>query len=65
VKEINDAIARLDDGRSVTYVDLAGAFLEPDGTLSREIAPDFLHLSPRGYERWATALREPLSRLLR
>jgi lysophospholipase L1-like esterase len=66
VKEINDAIVRLDDGgRSVTYVDLAGAFLEPDGTLSREIAPDFLHLSARGYERWAVALREPLSRLLR
>jgi lysophospholipase L1-like esterase len=31
-------------------------FLNADGTISREIMPDALHLSPRGYELWAEAL---------
>jgi lysophospholipase L1-like esterase len=66
VKEINDAIAHLDDGgQAVTFVDIAGAFLEPDGTIAKEIMPDFLHLSAKGYERWADAMREPLARLLK
>ena len=66
VGQINDAVARLDDGgRSVVYVDLAGAFLEADGTIPRELMPDFLHLSAKGYERWANAVREPLARLLK
>jgi lysophospholipase L1-like esterase len=66
VKEINDAIAKLDDGgRSVTFLDIAGAFLEADGSLTKEVMPDFLHLSPKGYERWANAIREPLANLLK
>ena len=66
VKEVNDAIAKLDDGgQSVTFLDIAGAFQEGDGTLSKDVMPDFLHLSLKGYERWANAIREPLSRLLK
>jgi lysophospholipase L1-like esterase len=66
VKEVNEAIAKLDDGgQHVTFLDIAGAFLEADGTLSKEIMPDSLHLSLKGYERWANAIREPLAQLLK
>ena len=42
--------------KRVHYLDIADAFLEPDGTLSKEIMPDSLHLSEEGYRRWADAL---------
>ncbi len=60
---INQMIQRLADQKSVLYVDFSPAFLEDDGTISKEIMPDYLHLSPAGYERWAQAL-EPVLREL-
>src|SRR5262245_8175191 len=65
IKEVNAGASRLADGRTVIFLDVAGAFLEADGSLSKEIMPDSLHLSPKGYERWANAIREPVARLLK
>ncbi|MFM1822419.1 MAG: hypothetical protein RI967_685, partial [Planctomycetota bacterium] len=31
-------------------------FLRPDGTISKEVMPDFLHLTPAAYETWAQAV---------
>jgi lysophospholipase L1-like esterase len=66
VKEINSAIQKFDDeGKSVRFLDIGEAFLQPDGVLTKEIMPDFLHLSPQGYQIWADAIKEPLVALLR
>ena len=66
VKEINEAAAKLDDGgKSVKYLDIGEKFLQPDGTISKEIMPDFLHLSEKGYQIWADAIKEPLAALLK
>jgi lysophospholipase L1-like esterase len=65
IKEINSSIARLDDGKHVKYLDIGGKFLEPDGTMSREIMPDFLHPSDKGYQIWADAIQETLMSLLK
>jgi lysophospholipase L1-like esterase len=64
LQQVNQEIARLDDGSHVTYLDLGKAFLNPDETISRGIMPDFLHLSARGYRRWADAMETTLWRLL-
>jgi lysophospholipase L1-like esterase len=32
------------------------AFVSPDGTISKDLMPDFLHLTPRAYELWAQAV---------
>ncbi|HCF94600.1 MAG TPA: acetylglucosamine-6-sulfatase, partial [Verrucomicrobia bacterium] len=60
---INDLIAHHADGERVRYMDLGTVFMEPDGSLSREIMPDLLHLSPAGYERWATAMEPVLKEM--
>jgi lysophospholipase L1-like esterase len=60
IQAINARIARLDDGKTVKYLDIGARFLEPDGTLSREIMPDLLRLSPRGYRIWADAIEPTL-----
>jgi arylsulfatase A-like enzyme/lysophospholipase L1-like esterase len=60
---INQRLRLLADGDRVRYLDLGDAFLEPDGTLSREVMPDHLHLSTEGYRRWAQALEPALREL--
>jgi len=57
IKEINRQIAALDDGgKRVTFLDIGAKFLEPDGTLSPTIMPDFLHPNDAGYRIWADAI---------
>jgi beta-glucosidase len=64
VAAINQVIASLDDGRHVHYLDIGARFLTPDGTLEKEIMPDFLHPSAKGYEIWAQAIQPELTQLL-
>jgi lysophospholipase L1-like esterase len=64
VKALNASLAKLADGKSVVWLDIHDKFLEADGTISKEIMPDFLHLSATGYAIWADALKEPLEKAL-
>jgi N-acetylglucosamine-6-sulfatase len=57
---INQIIRRLADGERVHFMDIGDQFLDDEGTISREIMPDLLHLSREGYKRWATALEPKL-----
>jgi lysophospholipase L1-like esterase len=62
--EVNEKIASLNDGKMITYLDIGKQFLNDDGTLSKEIMPDFLHLTPKGYQIWADAMEPTLWKLL-
>lgn len=64
VTETNLALARLADGFAIKFFDPSAEFLDANGAISRDIMPDLLHLSPRGYARWAEVLRWPLNTLL-
>jgi lysophospholipase L1-like esterase len=63
--EINKLIAKLDDGKHVHFMDINKVFLEEDGSLTAEIMPDFLHLSQKGYDRWAEAIAPKVKELLK
>jgi lysophospholipase L1-like esterase len=52
------------DGKNVFYLDIGPKFLSEDGTLTAEIMPDRLHLSPKGYEIWATAIEPQVAELM-
>jgi beta-glucosidase len=58
-------LARLHDGKQVFFLNIGPKFLAADGTLPKEIMPDFLHPSTKGYEIWAGAIREPLAKLMK
>ena len=64
LSEVNEKVASLSDGKMVTYLDIGKNFLSDDGTISREIMPDFLHLSPKGYQIWADAIEPTLAKML-
>jgi lysophospholipase L1-like esterase len=59
ITKINEIISKLDDGKTVRYLDIKDKFLQPDGTLSKETFYDYLHLTPAGYTIWADAI-DPL-----
>ena len=64
--DINKIVAKLDDGgKTVKYLDIGKKFLQDDGSLSKDIMPDYLHLSPRGYEIWAEAITPTLTEMLK
>lgn len=62
-EETNELIAKLDDGKSVFFMDINQAFLESDGTLSKEIMPDLLHPDEAGYEIWSKAIEARVKEL--
>jgi lysophospholipase L1-like esterase len=64
LKSVNEKVAKLDDGTHVKFLDIGKAFLEDDGTISKEVMPDYLHLSRLGYRRWADAMEPTLWSML-
>jgi len=65
LKAVNAIIAKLDDGgKTVKYLDIGDKFLQPDGTLTKEIMPDYLHLSEKGYQIWTDAVKGPIEELM-
>jgi beta-glucosidase len=60
----NAIIKTVANGRMVHYLDIGPEFLEEDGTLSKEIMPDLLHLSPEGYAIWAESIEAKVAQLL-
>jgi len=65
LKEINIALAKLDDGKMVKFLDIGAKFLEPDGTLPKDIMPDLLHPNEKGYRIWADSMESALTDLLK
>jgi lysophospholipase L1-like esterase len=64
LKSVNEKIAKLDDGTHVRYLDIGKAFLSDDGSISRDVMPDSLHLSLKGYRIWADAMEPTLWSML-
>lgn len=69
--EIRDKLAKASsiaaakaDGKMVFFLDIGAGFLEADGSISKEIMPDFLHLTPKGYTIWAESIEPKLAELL-
>ena len=62
---VNPLLAKLDDGgQSIKYVDLTPALLGADGAAPRDLMPDGVHLSEKGYQIWADTVAQPLKELM-
>jgi lysophospholipase L1-like esterase len=64
IRAVNERLAKLDDGKNVRYLDIGPKLLEADGSLSKDMMPDFLHIGARGYTIWADAMGPLLRELL-
>ncbi|MEI8042464.1 MAG: GDSL-type esterase/lipase family protein [Verrucomicrobiota bacterium] len=64
ILQVNQALAKLDDGSHILYFDLGSQLIESDGSISPSIMPDAVHPSEAGYKIWATAIEPKLKQLL-
>jgi len=62
-KYIADATAK--GSKKLQYLDIGPKFLTEDGTLPKDIMPDFLHPNTKGYQIWADAMDSTLQELLK
>ena len=66
IAEINMTISKLDNGgKTVKYMDIGEKFLDKDGNLPKDLMPDFLHLSAKGYEIWTDAITPTVKEMLK
>jgi lysophospholipase L1-like esterase len=66
-EEVNKLIAKFAtfaETRKVAYLDINAKFLAPDGTLPKDIMPDFLHPNEKGYQIWADAIIDKVKQML-
>ncbi len=54
---VNELISKFAGGQ-VEYMDISGKYLGADGTMSKEVMHDFLHLAPKGFDIWAEAIND-------
>jgi lysophospholipase L1-like esterase len=64
IDKVNERLARLADGKKVRYLSINDKLADKDGKLREGMCPDRLHLSVRGYQVWADALKPVLTDLL-
>lgn len=64
INQINQVLQKLDDGKSVHYLDIGHRFVEEDGTIAAPIMYDYLHFTTKGYEIWAESIEAKLKSLL-
>lgn len=57
ILQVNQALAKMADGKMIDYIDFGSELIEADGSISKSIMPDYLHLTEKGYEIWAQALK--------
>jgi lysophospholipase L1-like esterase len=66
ITEINQIISRLDDGKSVFYMDIGKKFLDEKGVfLPDSFRPDNLHPQAKGYDIWGEAVSAKLAELMK
>jgi len=62
--QINQALEKLADGKTIFYADFGSQMIEADGSISTEMMRDALHPGEKGYEIWAAAIEPKLKELL-
>ncbi len=64
VSKVNEEVAKLADGKKVRYLNINDKLADKEGKLLEGMSPDRLHLSVKGYQVWADALKPILTELL-
>ena len=60
----SEVLSLLDERPHVHFLRIGQNFVSPDGSIAKDIMPDFLHLTPKGYEIWAKSIEPMLAKLM-
>ena len=62
--QTNQILRKLDDRPHVHYLDIGHRFIDESGDIPKNIMPDALHPNEKGYQIWAEAMNDELTKLL-
>lgn len=62
IKVINGYTPIMQDRHHIFFKDIGPTFLTSTGIITKDIMPDFLHLSPKGYQMWADAIKDDIAK---
>ena len=65
ITAVNAELAKLDDGKTVRYLDISQVFLGQDGKIPFTLMADQLHPNAAGYQLWADAMQPLLTEMLK
>lgn len=60
----SDITAKAADNTHIFYLDMHKIFLNPDGSISKKLMPDYEHPSAAGFRLWAKTIEPAVARLL-
>ena len=60
----NEIISKLADDQNVFFLDIGPKFIDADGTLSKDVMPDLLHLNSKSYQTWAESIEPMVKKLM-
>ncbi len=63
--QVNEIVAKLDDGKMVKYMDIGDKFLDEKKDLPKDIMPDALHPNAKGYQIWADAILPTVKEMMK
>jgi lysophospholipase L1-like esterase len=61
---VNQIIQKLAEDPMVDWIDFGHRFIDTQGRIPYDLMPDYLHLSPAGYQIWAESLEPILTEIL-
>ena len=64
ILQVNEALAKLDDGKNIFYIDIGPQLIESDGSISKSMMRDYLHPGEAGYKIWANAIEPKVKEIL-
>lgn len=65
IRAANQQLAKLDNGKTVRFLDINAKFLGADGKIPDAIMPDQLHPNVDGYKIWAAAMQPTLAAMMK
>jgi lysophospholipase L1-like esterase len=64
ILQVNQVLQKLADEKNIFWVDFGHKFITEDGLITREMMPDYLHLTPKAYGIWADSIEPRLKQVL-
>ena len=64
ILQVNEALAKLDDGKNIFYIDIGPQLIESDGSISKSMMRDYLHPGEAGYKIWANTIEPKVKEIL-
>ena len=62
--KVNLLISKFENNKNIYYIDNSEEFLNSNGTINKELMPDALHLSYKGYEVLSKCLTPTIEKLM-